>query len=159
MAGGKTGKNPTDRAKSGVKRSVLTDANGIPLSVAVSGANTHDMRMTQETLKGLQAKRPKPTKKRKQHMCLDKGYDFDEVRGLVEEFAYTAHISKRGTDAQKIKKSARKKARRWVVERTHSWMNRFRELLVRWSKKPENYIAMLHFVCALITWRSTGLLR
>lgn len=138
---------------------MLTDGSGIPLSIAVSGANTHDMKMSRETLKNIQAKRPKPTKKKKQHMCLDKGYDFDEVRGLVEEFGYTAHIPRRGTEVQKIKKSARKKARRWVVERTHSWMNRFRGLLVRWSKKPENYIAMLHLVCALITWRSTGLLR
>lgn len=117
------------------------------------------MKMTQETLEGIQAKRPKPTKKKKQNMCLDKGFDFDEVRELVKEFGYTDHIPKRWTNAQKIKKSARKKARRWVVERTHSWMNRFRGLLIRWSKKPKNYIAMLHFVCALITWRSTGLLR
>jgi len=159
LAGKKTGKNPTNRAKSGVKRSVLTDANGIPLAVAVSGANTHDMRMTQETVENIQAKRPKPTKKKKQNMCLDKGYDFDEVRDLLKEFGYTEHIPKRGEDAKRIKKSARKKARRWVVERTHSWMNRFRGLLIRWSKKPENYIALLHMVCALITWRSTGLLR
>ena len=141
MAGGKTGQNPTDRAKSGVKRSVLTDASGIPLAVTVSGANTHDMKMTQETLEGIQAKRPKPTKKKKQHICLDKGFDFDEVRELVKEFGYTAHIP-----------------RRWVVERTHSWMNRFRGLLVRWAKKPENYMAFLHLVCGIITWRSTGLM-
>ena len=137
---------------------MLTDANGIPLSIAVSGANTHDMKMARETLESMQAKRPKPTKKKKQNMCLDKGYDYDEVRDMVEEFGYTAHIPKRGTEAQKIKKSARKKARRWVVERTHSWMNRFRGLFVRWTKKPENYIAMLHLVCGIITWRSTGLL-
>ena len=50
-----------------------------------------------------------------------------------------------------------KKARRWVVERTHSWMNRFRRILIRWEKKPENYIAMLHFACALIAFRAAGL--
>lgn len=138
---------------------MLTDGSGIPLSVAVSGANTHDMKMSRETLKGLQAKRPKPTKKKKQHMCLDKGYDFDEVRDLVEEFGYTAHIPRRGEEAKKLKKSARKKARRWVVERTHSWMNRFRGILIRWSKNPENYIALLHLACGIITWRGTGLLR
>ena len=129
------------------------------MSVAVDGANRHDMKMARETLENLQAKRPKATKKKKHNMCLDKGYDFDEVRALVKDFGYTAHIPKRGTDTQKIKKNTRKKARRWVVERTHSWMNRFRGLLIRWSKKPENYIALLHLVCALITWRSTGLLR
>ncbi len=50
------------------------------------------------------------------------------------------------------------KARRWVVERTHSWMNRFRRVLIRWEKKVENYFGMLHFVCAWITYRSCGLL-
>ncbi len=53
--------------------------------------------------------------------------------------------------------SARKKARRWVVERAHSWMNRFRAVLVRWNKKAENYLAMLHFALAVIAYRSAGL--
>jgi len=44
-----------------------------------------------------------------------------------------------------------------VVERTHSWLNRFRRLLIRWEKKIENYLAMLHFACAWISFRATGL--
>ena len=159
MAGKKTGQNPTDRAKSGVKRSILTDAKGIPLSVAVDGANRHDMKLVEQTLENIEADKPKPTKKKKQNICMDKGYDFDEVRELVEEFGFTAHIRSRGEEIKEIKKSARKKARRWVVERTHSWLNRFRALLVRWTKRADTYIALLHFACGIITWRSTGLLR
>ena len=49
------------------------------------------------------------------------------------------------------------KARRWVVERTHSWMNRFRRILTRWEKKVENYLGLLHLVCAIITYRCAGL--
>jgi transposase len=90
-------------------------------------------------------------------MCLDKGYDYDEVRELVAEFAFTGHIRSRGEEKQELKRGARTKARRWVVERTHSWLNRFRGLLIRWSKKPENYIATLHFALAIITYRSAGL--
>ncbi|MBI5001907.1 transposase, partial [Candidatus Woesearchaeota archaeon] len=60
----------------------------------------------------------------------------------------------RGEEAKDIKKSARKKARRWVVERTHSWFNRFRGLLIRWSKRPDASIGLLHLACAIITWRS-----
>ena len=86
-------------------------------------------------------------------MCLDKGYDYQEARDLVSEFAFTAHIRSRGEEAQQLKRSARFKARRWVVERTHSWMNRFRGILIRWCKKPDNYGAMLHFVLAIITLR------
>jgi len=84
-------------------------------------------------------------------MCLDKGYDYTEVRQLLEEFGFTAHIRARGEEAKAIKKEAGFKARRWVVERSHSWMNRFRGLLVRWQKLPQNYLSMLHLACAIIT--------
>ena len=70
-------------------------------------------------------------------MCLDKGYDYDEVRELLTEFGFTAHIRARGEEAQALKQEAGFKARRWVVERTHSWMNRFRRVLIRWDKKEQ----------------------
>ncbi|HJS18250.1 MAG TPA: transposase, partial [Anaerolineales bacterium] len=101
--------------------------------------------------------RPKATRKKKQNMCLDKGYDYDEVRAILKEFGFTAHIRSRGEEAKEIKREAGKRARRWVVERTHSWLNRFRRILIRWDKKPEAYIAFLHFACALIAFRAAGL--
>lgn len=90
-------------------------------------------------------------------MCLDKGYDYDEVYATLREFDFTAHVRPRGEEAQAIKREAGFKARRWVVERVHSWLNRFRRLLVRWEKKPQNYLAFLHFACSLIAFRATGL--
>ena len=158
MAGEKTGPNPTDRAKKGVKRSLLTESSGVPIGLAIDGANRHDCKMAEATIKSIPVKRPRPTKRKKQGMCLDKGYDSGEVRDLVKAFGYTAHIRSRGEEAQVIKHEAGFKARRWVVERTHSWMNRFRRVLTRWEKKPENYLALLHFVCAVITFRCSGLL-
>jgi transposase len=113
--------------------------------------------MTEATLRSLPIVRPAATKSRPQGLCLDKAYDAKEIRDLAEEFGYTAHIRARGEEAQAIKRGAGFKARRWVVERTHSWMNRFRRILIRWEKKPENYLALLHFVCAIITYRGTGL--
>jgi transposase len=91
-------------------------------------------------------------------LCLDKGYDYNEVRAIVAAFGFTAHIRARGEEAQAIKREAGFKARRWVVERTHSWLNRFRRILVRWEKRADTYIAMLHLACGLIVWRATGLL-
>jgi putative transposase len=88
---------------------------------------------------------------------MDKGYDYQEVRDIVQEFVFGAHIRFRGEGAQAIKDEAGKKARRWIVERTHSWMNRFRRILIRWDKKPQNYIAFLHVACALIAFRAAGL--
>lgn len=116
------------------------------------------MKLTKATLASIEVKRPLATKQQKQNLCLDKGYDFDEVRELAREFKYTLHIRARGEDAQKIKRKAGNRARRWVVERTFSWMNRFRRILIRWEKKAENYLALLHFVCAIITYRGIGLL-
>ena len=156
--GGKgTGPNPTDRSKLGTKRSILVEGNGIPLAVAVAGANRHDMKMAEPTLESIVIERPKPTKKRPQNMCLDKGFDFPEVDELVDEWGYTAHIARRGVDQSKRKRIPGYRARRWVVERTTSWMNRFRRLLIRWEKKKENYVAMLHIACAWITYQQAGI--
>jgi putative transposase len=156
LGGQQTGKNPTDRSKIGTKRSLWTDGDGIPLGVTVSGANTHDKRLVEDTLNGSPIDRPKPTKKRPQHLCLDKGYDYEDVRETVTEFGYTAHIPHRGEDPSQRKKIPGYRARRWVVERTHSWMNRFRRLLIRWEKKAANYTGLLHFACAWIAFRAAG---
>jgi putative transposase len=153
------GKNPTDRGKSGTKRSVLTDGGGIPIGLAVAGANRNDFKMARATMTSIPIARPEPTPEKPQGVCLDKGYDYDEVRHLLTEFGFTAHIRARGEEAQAIKQEVGYKARRWVVERTHSWMNRFRRVLIRWDKKVCNYLAFLHLACAYITYRQSGLLR
>ena len=128
------------------------------MGLAVDGANRHDMKLVRATMDSVPVERPAPTPEQPQGMCMDKGYDFDEVRQTVQEFGFTAHILARGDEARAIKREAGFKARRWVVERTHSWMNRFRRILIRWDKSPNNYIAFLHFACALITFRAAGLL-
>ena len=152
------GKHPTDRGKLGTKRSVLTDGGGVPVGLAVEGANRHDFKMVRETIESIPIARPEPSPDTPQGMCLDKGYDYDEVRDLLTEFGFTAHIRARGEEAKALTQEAGFKARRWVVERTHSWMNRFRRLLIRWDKKVRNYLAFLHMACAYITYRQAGLL-
>ncbi len=140
-----------------MKRSLLTEGHGVPIGLAVDGANRHDMKLVQATLDSLITARPKPTQDTPQAMCLDKGYDYDDVRTIVSEFGFTAHIRSRSEEAREIAAEAGRRARRWVVERSHSWMNRFRRILVRWEKKPEHYLAFLHFACALIAFRAAGL--
>lgn len=135
----------------------MTEGSGIPLAVAVDGANRHDMKMTAGTLLAIVIDRPEPTEEDPQNLCLDKGFDYDEVRELLAAWGYTAHIRTRGEETEAKERVPGYRARRWVVERTHSWLNRFRRLLVRWEKKIENYLAMLHFACAWITFRAAGL--
>ena len=158
LGGEWVGKNPTDRGKLGVKRSLLVEANGVPVGLTVEGANRHDKKLVEATLESIPVDRPGPTPASPQGMCLDKGYDYDDTRALVAEFGFTAHVRARGEEAKELRRAAGQKARRWVVERTHSWMNRFRRILIRWEKKVENYFGMLHLVCAWITYRSAGLL-
>ena len=133
---------------------MLVDGCGIPIGLAVSGANTHDMKLAEPTLESIPIERPEPTRRKPQNMCLDKGYDFPEIDELVDEWGYTGHISRRGVDQSKRERIPGYRARRWVVERTHSWLNRFRRLLIRWEEKKKSYVAMLHFACAWITWRA-----
>ena len=149
---------PRTGQKSGTKRSLLVEGNGVPLAVVAAGANRNDMKLAEPTLEKIEVERPAPTKEHPQNMCLDKGFDFPEIDELVEEWGYTAHIARKGVDQSKRKRIPGHRARRWVVERTHSWMNRFRRLLIRWEKKEENYLAMLHFACAWITYQQAGIL-
>lgn len=157
LGGEKTGPNPTDRSKSGVKRSLLTEGHGVPIGLEIDGANRHDMKLVRTTIDSIVVERPAPTDEQPQGMCLDKAYDYDEVRETLREFGFTAHIRSRGEEALALVREAGMRARRWVVERSHSWMNRFRRILVRWEKKPEHYLAFLHFACALIAFRAAGL--
>ena len=91
---------------------------------------------------------------RLQAMCMDKSFDFEVVRKLVAEFGATAHIPVRGQQSTPPDKALEYQPRRWVVKRTHSWMNRVRRILIRREKKAENYLALLHFSFALITLRA-----
>ena len=136
---------------------MLTEAHGVPLGLVVAGANRPDMKLVESTLSSIVVERPAVTAQQPQGLCLDKGYDYAAVREIVQEFGFTAHIRARGEEAQALNRQAGFKARRWVVERTHSWLNRFRRVLIRWDKKVENYLAFLHFACALIAFRAAGL--
>ena len=151
------GKNPTDRGKRGVKRSLLVEGQGIPVGVVVDGANRNDCKLVERTLDSIPIRRPKPTRKRPQHMCMDKGYDFEFVLRTLAEYNMLPHVRRRGEETR-ARGRRHGKPRRWVVERSHSWFNRFRRILVRWEKRASSYIGMLHLVCGLIAWRATGLL-
>jgi putative transposase len=158
LGGKPVGKNPTARDTLGTKRRGLTAGGGGPVGLAVDGANCHDFQMARATIESLPMARPEPPPDQPQGRCLDKGDDDDEVRELLPECGFTAHIRARGEEAKALKHEAGCKARRWVVERTYSGMNRFRRVLVRWDKNVRNSLGFLHVACAYITCRQAGLL-
>jgi transposase len=149
--GGETGPNPTDRGKLGVKRHVLTDGNGVPLSVLITGANVHDKWMVANALDAVVLRAPRGPRRPK-NLCLDKGYDYADAEAAVRARRIIPHIRRRGE--QPVVGCVRGKPRRWVVERTNSWHNRFRGLLVRWERIAENYLAMLQLASGIIAYQA-----
>ena len=135
---------------------MLTDASGVPLGVAVAGANRHDVMLLAATLASVVVPRPRPTARTLQGVCLDKGYDITWVYRLLTDAGFRPHVRAVREDALARRRGTR--ARRWVVERTHSWMKRFRALLVRWDKKTANYEGGLHLASAYISFARAGLL-
>ena len=134
----------------------MTDGQGIPLSVVITAANTHDMKGAMHTLDNIAVKRPfSKIYKKKQNLCLDKGYDFQEIENEVIKKGYLPHIRHRGEQSViRIRDGDHDHAkRRWVVERTNSWHNRFRKLLVRYEKKLENYFALVCLGCCILIYR------
>ena len=130
----------------------------MPVGVVVAGANRHDCMLLAQTFDSIPVPRPRPTRGPPQGVCLDKAYDVDRVYALLTRLGLTAHVRGRREEAGALQRTPGARARRWVVERTHSWMNRFRALLVRWDKKTANYVSSLHLACAYITFARTGLL-
>jgi putative transposase len=153
LGGEATGPSPVDRAKSGTKRSVLSDGRGAPLAVVVAGANVPDKTLALETLDSIPVERPGRVVKRLHHLSLDAGYDYEEVVEGVLERDYILHLRPPAKTPLVVAPEKKHRARRWVVERTHAWHNKFRRLLVRWERKLDHYSAMIALASVLLTWR------
>ncbi len=122
----------------------------MPVGLAHDGANRHDSKLLESTLDSVPIERPKPTKRRPQGLCLDRGYDYDSAREAVTARGFSPHVRTRGEEIKLKVHTPGWRARRWVVEACHSWLNRNRALLVRWSKKDENHLALLMLASGLI---------
>ena len=79
MGGDQIGPNPTDRAKNGTKKSLLTDGAGGTLSIVIAPANVNDHKLLEETLDSIVVERPKASCAKPQHLCLDKDYDKEPI--------------------------------------------------------------------------------
>lgn len=98
FGGGHVGPNPTDRGKNGTKRSLVVEQDGGPLGVVIAGANVHDTKLLEQTLKAIVVELPKPTVENPQHLCLDKGYDNPTGREAAITKGHTAHIRRIGEE-------------------------------------------------------------
>ena len=136
-----------------MKRSILVETDGGPLSVVIAGANVPDFKLLEATLDAVVVERPAPTEQAPQHLCLDKGYDKQPAWEVAERHGYTPHIRKIGEEKLDDAGEKRYPARRWVVERTLGWLSKYRAILVRYEKKAANYLGLIKVACILLWYR------
>ena len=116
----------------------------------MSGAQRHDVKLLEPTLIARVVRCPRTVV---QHLCADKGYAGKPAEKVMKQRHYIPHVRQRGEETRSAPRGRRHPARRWVVERTHAWLNRFRKLLVRYEKRADSYEALLEIACALIVLR------
>lgn len=132
---------------------MLCEAAGVPIGIAHAGANRNDHKLLSQTLDSIPIERPDPTDDDPQGLCLDKAYDNAESHEVATDYDLTPHIRARGEEIADKLATPGWRARRWVVEACHSWLNRNRGILIRWSKKPENHLALLQLAAGLIAFK------
>lgn len=153
LGGEATGCSPVDIKKLGTKRAMLTDRDGIPLAITIAAGNIHDSTTCISTIANLVYDREPAFKT----IELDAAFDAASIKKDLEKMGYHYQISpnKRNQISPNKRRNSKlyeqpKHRFRWSVERTHSWINRFRRLLIRWDKKLDNFLDMIQFACQII---------
>jgi transposase len=136
-----------------MKDHVLVDGRGMPLSLVVTAANVNDHIALPELLNNHPVVRPRPSFAKPQHICLDAAFDNDPTRQTLCREYYVPHIAPKGGRPDESPLHPGGQARRWVVERTHAWFDRFRRLVVNWEKTIESRYAFLCLASALMAYR------
>jgi len=143
--GDKAGRSPVDRGKGGLKRSVATEGAGIPLGIVSAGANRHDSPLLEPTLAAAKAQVGPLPDQVTGH--LDAGYDSAVTRKLLAQLGFEGEISRKGVPAPI------QVGKRWVVERTHSWMNGYGKLRRCTDKDGDIVDFYLYLAAAFVTVR------
>ena len=139
------GRSPVDRGKGGMKRSQLTDGAGVPIATVSAPANTVDHALLAQTLDALKDVQPLPERVT---VHLDAGYDYRPCREALEERGLRGEIAHRGTPAPI------QVGRRWVVERTNSWLNDFGKLRRCTERRRDCLDAYLALAAAIVIIRA-----
>nr|WP_156046767.1 IS5 family transposase [Rhodococcus wratislaviensis] len=152
--GSLTGPSPVDRGKKGSKIHVLSDSNGIPLVVDVSGANTHDSTLLQPMVGAIPPVKSRrgPRRRRPGKLRADKGDDYDVHRRWLRAQGIVPRIARRGID-----RNDRLGRYRWKIERTIAWLTGYRRLTIRYERHGEHFAGFLHLAAALTCFKKLRL--
>lgn len=120
------------------------------MALVASGANVHDVKNLDATLDAIIVPLPN---NQDMHLCADNGYAGREHYTTISNHGYIPNVRGRKQESDAKRQVPGFKARRWVVEACHGWLNRFRKILVRFEKTLKSHLALLHFAFAIICWR------
>ncbi|MFE9927122.1 IS5 family transposase [Streptomyces sp. NPDC005774] len=148
--GAHTGPSPVDRARPGSKHHLITDRNGTPLAVSLTGGNRHDVTQLMPLLDAIphiRGTRGRP-RHRPKRLFADRGYDYDKYRRLLRARGITPKIARKGTaHGSGLGKT------RWVVERTFAWLHQFKRLRTRYEIRADLHLGLLQLACSIICLR------
>jgi len=136
---------------------LLVDERGVPLSIVVTGANRHDVTQIYTVLK-TRVCSPKEGSDVNLNLCADAGYTGDPAHQIIVKAGYVPHVRSRGEEMIEKTYHPDYKPRRWVVEASHSWFNRFRKLTIRYEKTDASCIALHQLAATIIALRKTGII-
>jgi len=148
LGGESVGKSPVDRRKMGTKKHICVDQNGIVIGITVSGANRHDNIFAIETIKSF----PIKLKNKLTILAADTAYDAKSTYKYLVKNNFIPLISKNKRKSKKNIPSI-KSRHRWIVERTHSHLNSWRGIFIRWNKKVKNYVAAIQIAATYYALR------
>ena len=146
----------TKRGK-GTKLMVLADGQGTPLGICVEAATPSEVKLLERTLDSVKVKRRRGERRRPhkpERLIADRGYDSNQARALLVSREIEPIIPKRRNNKKATHQDGRKLRRyrrRWIIERTNSWLQNFRRLVARYERKVKNFEALVHLACALVT--------
>ncbi|MDX2708242.1 IS5 family transposase [Streptomyces sp. PA03-6a] len=150
LKGDLTGPNPVDRGKNGSKIHLITEGSGLPISIGISGANTHDSQALIPLIRGIPPIRSRrgPRRRKPSKLYADKAYDYAHLRRWLRQRGIAHRIARRG-----IESSARLGRHRWKIERTMAWLAGCRRLHRRYERSADHFLAFTSIACTLICYR------
>lgn len=149
LGGIEVGKSPVDRRKIGTKKHICVDQNGVVIGISVSGANRHDNTMVQATINGIAA----PLKHERIIFAADSAYDAKNTREFLKKKGFVPLISINKRKSKNTETNKISSRHRWIIERTHSHLNKWRGIFTRWNNKVENYVAAIQIAATFYTLR------
>ena len=147
-----TGKNPTDRRKSGIKKTIIVDRQGAPVGFSIGAANRHDSQFVEKAIESFKEFLSEELR----IITGDSAYDSVKLKKLFLKNNFIPIVSENIRNSKDKQTTRKHPLHRWIVERTHAWLNHYRSVFTRWTRRYDTFEAMFAFACSCRVFQMTG---